>query len=170
MIHRRPPPLPSQKHRLGKGGIGLIILMTLIGALVPFGLPTLLICLGLIPTIIALFTDMDPEKSTTAAVGFMNVAGVAPFLIELWSKGQSMETAVRIVHNPTTWIVMFGAAAVGQLIIFVVPPIISAYTIGRLENRLKTLREGQVQLRDVWGPHVADVTALEYVRHQNGGT
>lgn len=158
----------SDRARQGKGGFGLILIMTLVGALVPFGLPTLLICIGLLPTMIALFVDTDAEKSSTAAVGFMNVAGVAPFLIELWSKGQSMEAAVQIVRQPMTWLVMFGAAGIGQLILFVVPPFVAAFTVGRLESRLKVLQEAQTQLRDIWGPHVADVTSLEYVRNQNG--
>ncbi len=103
-----------------KGGFKFIVLMMLIGALVPFGAPTLLVCSGMLPTLIALITDTDERKSAAATVGFLNAAGVAPFLIELWQKDQTLPAAIGIMKDPMTWIVMLGSAALGHLILYAV--------------------------------------------------
>lgn len=158
----------TQPHQRGTGKFKVILIMSIVGAIVPFGLPTLLVCTGLIPTLVALYTDTDPEKSTTTTVGFMNLAGVLPFLVDLWQKGQTMSVALSIVREPRSWVIMFGAAAIGQLFLYIIPPIIASTTIARLESRLNTLKEGIEQLRTIWGPEVATTLPIDQVRKQTG--
>lgn len=150
------------------GGFKIIFLMTLIGCLVPFGVPTLLICLGFLPTLVALFTDTDPRRSGVACIAYMNLAGVFPYLVELWQKGQNMEVAVAIIRNPMSWAVMLGAAGIGQLILYLVPPIVASVVSINQENRLKTLHEGLKELEKVWGPDVGTMAPLDIVRHNKG--
>ena len=149
-----------------KGGVRFILLMIIVGSLVPFGIPTLLFCFGFIPTLVALFTDNDPRKPVLTAIGFMNMAGVAPFVIELWQKGQTMDAALGILRKPDTWLVMFGAAGIGQLLLYAVPPAMAMLTVNRIESRLKTLREGMEQLKAIWGPDVASTKPLNLIRKQ----
>lgn len=151
-----------------KGGVKTILLMIIIGCLVPFGLPTLIVCTGLIPTIVALFTDTDENRSSLATVGYLNFAGVLPFLIDLWQKGQTMEAAVTIIRDPSSWVVMLGAAGVGHLILYVVPPIIASIILINQEGRLKTLREGMTQLEAIWGPDVGTAAPIADVLHARG--
>jgi hypothetical protein len=151
----------------GKGGARFILLMVILGALAPFGAPTLLVCLGLLPMLIALFTDTDPRKSAFITIGFLNIAGVTPFIIELWQRGQTMEAAMGIMRQPVTWLVMFGAAAIGQLLLYTIPPAMAMMTISRIENRLKTLRDGLKELKAIWGSDVATSKPLELVRKQD---
>lgn len=147
-----------------KGGLLFFCIMIIVGAIVPFGLPTLLLCLGLLPTLVALITDTDPKKSAAAAIGFLNVAGVAPFILELWEKGQTMENAMQIVLDSTTWLIMLGAAALGQLLIYAVPPVVASMTLMKLEARLRLLRDGLSQLKEIWGPDVATHKAVDQVQ------
>lgn len=151
-----------------KGGGKLIFFMILLGCLVPFGVPTLLICLGLLPTLVALFTDTDQSRSGLATIGYLNLAGVLPFLIELWQKGQTMEAAMAILRDPLTWVIMLGSAGIGQLILFTVPTLVSSMVLMRQEMRLRTLREGVKQLETVWGPDVTNALPLESVRQHKG--
>ncbi len=155
---------PKKAETAGKSGTKFIVLMIVIGALVPFGAPTLLICLGLLPTLVALFTETDPNKSGLITVGFLNVAGVLPFIIELWTKGHSLEEAFRILSDPLSWIVMFGAAAMGQLILYAVPTAMAMMAVNRMEARLRILREGLEQLKAIWGPDVATNKPVDLVR------
>ncbi len=156
---------PSTKK---KGGGKLIFFMIILGCLVPFGVPTLIVCVGLLPTLVALFTDTDQNRSGLATIGYLNLAGVLPFLIELWQNGQTMEAALRIVRDPFSWVVMFGAAGVGHLMLYTIPPIVTSMVLMKQESRLRTLREGVQQLEAIWGPDVANVLPLESVRQHKG--
>jgi hypothetical protein len=151
----------------GGGGVRFILIMIVMGALVPFGAPTLLLCLGFLPTLVALFTDTDPGKPSLTAIGFLNVAGVAPFIIELWQKGQTLENAIHIMRQPATWLIMFGAAAIGQLLLYAVPTAIAMLTVSRMEARLRTLREGLQHLQAIWGPDVAGAKSIEEIRKRD---
>lgn len=145
-----------------------IFFMVLLGCFVPFGIPTLLVCVGLLPTVVALFTDTEVHRSKLATIGYMNFAGVLPFLIELWQKGQTMEAAAAIVYNPSSWVVMLGAAGVGHLILYAVPPVIASVIIINQESRLQTLKQGLQELENIWGPDVGTMAPLDTVRHNKG--
>ncbi len=151
-----------------KGGAKLILFMILLGCVVPFGVPTLLVCLGLLPTLVALVTDADEKRSSLATIGYLNFAGVLPFLVELWQKGQTMEAAWAIVRDPFSWVVMFGAAGVGHLILYTVPAIVASMVLMKQESRLRTLREGIAQLEAIWGADVTNALPLEIVRQHKG--
>ncbi|MDD2324735.1 MAG: hypothetical protein PHW63_01795 [Alphaproteobacteria bacterium] len=151
-----------------KGGGKTVLLMTLFGCFVPFGLPTLVVCLGLTPTLVALLTDTDERRSELAAVGYLNFAGVLPFMVELWQHGQTMEFALSIMGQSTTWAVMLGAAGLGHLILYLVPPIVGSVVRINQESRLRTLKEGTAQLEAIWGPDVATESSLSEVLHNRG--
>lgn len=151
----------------GKGALGFILFMIVLGALAPVLAPTLLVCLGLLPSLVALFTDTDPRRSAFMTIGFLNLAGVVPFVIDLWQQGQTMENALHIVRQPLTWLVMFGAAGIGQLLLFSVPAAMTMMAVARMEARLKTLREALVELKTVWGDDVATATPLDAIRQKD---
>jgi hypothetical protein len=153
----------GKSKRKGSGLLGLVFFLILL----PFIFPTFLVCLGLAPTLVAAFTDDDPDKSRTICVGSVNFAGVFPFLLDLWQKGQTMPAAVSIILNPESWLIMLGAAAIGYLILFTIPPMAAFYAQNQAQNRLAKLEESLNQLKGIWGPEVATNEGLEQVRHQN---
>ena len=146
------------------GGGKLVIFMVIIGCVIPFGVPTLLVCLGLTPTIVALLTDTEESHSSLATIGYLNFAGVLPFLIDLWQNGQTMEAALKIVFDPLSWAIMLGAAGIGHLILYAVPPVIASVILINQESRLRTLREGIQQLEAIWGADVTGNTPLDVVK------
>ncbi len=147
-----------------RGKFGFYMVMILMGIMAPFILPTLaLIMAGMLPTVVAIFVDQDREKSSTAAIGAMNCAGLTPFIIDLWVSGQSMDNVVRLLSESSTWLVMLGAAGIGQLIVFAVPQALATLTLARAETRLKTLKANLEQLKTVWGPDVATTRPIEKI-------
>lgn len=150
----------------GGGMVGFILLMICLGAsFIPL-LPTYLLLVGMFPTLVALFIDTDPHKSSAQAVGTMNAAGVAPFVIELWQKGQTMEHSLYILSQPETWLVMLGAAALGQLILFAVPHAIASMALARAEARLGILKGNLEKLKAIWGPDVSTTKSLNKIMHE----
>lgn len=168
MADKKKEPAKQGAPKKKGGSAKLFFFMVLFGCLVPFGLPTLLVSLGMLPTLVALFTDTEANRSRLATVGYLNLAGVLPFLIELWEKGQTMEIALHIVRDPFSWVVMLGAAGVGHLILFAVPQMIGSFILNRQEGRLRTLKDGQQQLEAIWGPDVANALPLDTVMEHKG--
>jgi hypothetical protein len=145
------------------GGFGFILSMILIGMAVPFCLPSILLLVGMLPTLVVLFTETDRKGSSVAAVGAMNAAGIVPFVIDLWQKGQTTENALLILQDSQTWLVMLGSAAVGQLILYAVPQAIASMTSARAETRIDLLKDNLEILKRTWGPEVATTKPLEKV-------
>jgi hypothetical protein len=146
------------------GKFSFFFFMILFGASVPFLLPTLtLFLLGMLPTLVALVADKDRHKSSAAAVGAMNAAGITPFVIDLWSKGQTMENVFQILREPSSWLVMLGAAGVGQLIFFAVPQAVALLWLARSEARLKVLRKNLESLKDSWGADIGAAKPLDKI-------
>lgn len=146
-LGRRPP------RRSGGGGALLLLLL-----LAPAGLmmmPTsVLVLAGLAPTFVAYLIDRDPEKSAALTVGAMNLCGVAPFVVRLWQRGHEMSMTLRMLADPGTWLVMFGAAAIGWLMYFFIPQIVAAVMNLRNQSKIKELEERRSMLVADWGADV----------------
>ncbi len=159
---RRPPPPPAPapqsgpapRRRRGAGGLLIVFLFALPGAAL-FLPTTLLVMVGLVPTLVALIVDRDAEKFAAITVGPVNFCGVLPAALALWQGAHSVDRAMTILAEPAYWLVMYGAAAAGWLIYFSVPPAVGAYLAHRNEVEIERLTEHQERLVEEWGPEVA---------------
>ena len=133
-----------------------VIFIAIIAGVAAFTLPTVLILgIGMLPTIAAMISDRRKEKYATLCVGAMNFTGVLPFIVRLWTEEHSYEHAFRVIGSPVTWLVMYGAAALGWAIYFVAPGIVGMFIGMRTEQRIQRLRRRQRDLVEEWGPGVA---------------
>jgi len=154
----------GEKPKKKGGKAGFILVLILFGLSAPFMMPTwTLVLIGMLPTFVALITDYDPQKSSTGAVGSMNFAGLTPFILDLWMKGQTMENAMHILRQSSSWLIILGAAAVGQMIVFAVPQAMTSLTFAHAESRLKILKKNLEQLQASWGPEVATTKPLDKI-------
>jgi hypothetical protein len=156
---------PAGKAPKKKGGkASFVLILILFGVSAPLLMPTwTLVLIGMLPTFVALITDNDPQKSSTGAVGAMNFAGLAPFILDLWMKGQTMENAMHVLRESSSWLIILGAAAVGQMIVFAVPQAMTSLTLAHAESRLKILKKNLEQLQVSWGPDVANTKPLDKI-------
>jgi hypothetical protein len=159
----KPKPQPADMPVKKKGGKFKFILVLIVAcAAMPFTLPSILLLLaGFAPTYVAFATDDDPEKSGATCVGAMNLAGIVPFLIDLWEKGQTQENALRILTDSSAWVVILGAAAIGQLVVYAVPQAIATLSLTNADARVKGLRKNLELLKESWGQEVAAVKSAE---------
>jgi hypothetical protein len=124
-------------------------------AFVPLGalmLPTtIMVVVGMIPTIVAFVIDRDPEKSAGMTVGSMNLCGVMPFLISLWQGGHTIDLAVQTLLHPFPYMMMYGAAAVGWLLYYGIPPMVAGGLAMRDTARSRDLDKKREALVEEWG-------------------
>ena len=145
-------PAPRRKSRLRLSHImttGLVLLMAMM-----FVPTSLLVALGFLPTVAAFIFDQDPKRSITTAVGLMNGSGTVPFVIELWRHGQTMDRSIALLHDPVTWLVMYGAASIGWLICFIVPHAVQLVLAQRARLQIAAHEDRQAELRKVWGEEI----------------
>lgn len=147
----------STTRRDAAGGIALLLVLLPLGIVV---LPTtVLMGVGLIPTLVAAVVDRDPEKSAALTVGAMNLCGVMPFAIELWQSGHLLEQSLGLLATPYTWLVMYGAAAIGWGFYFAIPPLVAGFVTMRDEDKARRLEQDRDALVEEWGPEVAGLPA-----------
>ncbi|MFV3077522.1 hypothetical protein [Niveispirillum fermenti] len=137
-----------------RSGSALLLLLLLMPAGLMMMPTSVLLLAGLAPTIVAYMIDRDPEKSAALTVGAMNLCGIAPFAVQLWQQGHEMGVTLRLLAEPGTWLVMFGAAAIGWLMYFFIPQIVAAIVTLRAQSRIRELEERRSVLVADWGTDV----------------
>lgn len=130
-----------------------VLLLPLAALLLP---STLVLLIGILPTLAAYLVDRPPGRGLTTSVGLLNVCGTLPALAELWRGGHSMVQANAVLGEPFLWLVAYGAAGVGWLIVLMLPPLLRTYYALTTESRVKVLEQRQEYLREVWGPEVTE--------------
>jgi hypothetical protein len=130
----------------------LSLVMVLAAAFLPMA--AVIFC-GMLPTAIAYMTDRDPHKHAALTVGGLNFCGVAPFMIALWQKGNSMDAALSLLAHPVAWLVMLGGAGLGWMIYFSVPPAVAAVVVRLNQAKAAGLEERKKKLADLWDPPLA---------------
>lgn len=120
--------------------------------------PTLcLVGLGMLPTLAAYIAERARQKSPAFTVGFLNLSGCLPLVVELWSRGQTFDAIGPMMHFGIGWLSAYGAAAIGWLLHFVTPPLVASYLGVASRTRIAMLRNGQKHLIEAWGEEVADL-------------
>jgi hypothetical protein len=154
--------MTKTKKSKGGSGIGgqLRGVFMLIAAII-FMPTTILLLLGMIPTIVVAVIDRSGKGTKSLTIGSMNLAGCSPFLIELWSNGHTAELAVSIVTNPLSMSVMWGASLVGYLINWAMSGIVATVMTKRGKVRIKDIKKKKARMIERWGIEVTGEIPLD---------
>lgn len=122
---------------------------------------TVLLAVGMLPTLVAALVDRSRRKTRAITVGAINLAGCTPFLLDMWTQGQSFEKAVSIIMDPTAIIVMYAAAAVGYMIDWAMSGIVASVLFQRGLARQQEIEKRQQELVVRWGQEVTGSIPLD---------
>ena len=123
-----------------------------------FSLPSLIVLsVGLLPTGVAFIIDRSDHKSGTFCVGGMNLTGVLPFIIKLWSGTHTVAAAIEIISDIFSLLIMYAAAGFGWMMFLAIPPVIQSFLAVISQTRLKVLRANQKKIIEEWGPEVVAI-------------
>ncbi|MEO5373962.1 MAG: acyl-CoA synthetase [Alphaproteobacteria bacterium] len=140
----------------GGGGAQKLLLLMFAAPLLFMLLPTLiLLFFAMLPTSAAYMVERGPVRYGWICVGGLNFAGTAPYLLNLWFKGQNIENVFKILGDMLTLIIIYGASAFGWLLFVAVPPVVGVFMSLNAGRRVAKLRATQRRLVDTWGPEVA---------------
>ena len=144
----------KQPKKGGGFGYKLLGFLLLILGLILLPSATLLVA-GMMPTLVAFMTDSDRRKTSAISVGTINFCGVMPFEITLWEGANTMAQVGQMLRNVETWAVMYGAAVIGAVIYYAVPPVVGGFISLQSAARVGELERRQAQLREAWGDEVS---------------
>jgi hypothetical protein len=124
-------------------------------ALVPFSLPTLLLLfVGMLPTLAAVFLERGTAKQAWVSVGGLNFAGLSNWLLNLWFAHHTLNYAVAQLKTITPLLVAYLTAALGWALYLAMPPLVNAVTAVTSRRRVISLAADQRKLVEQWGEEV----------------
>lgn len=146
----------------GQAGFKVMLVSISLGALLFAALPTaLLLMVGLTPTLVALIVDVTPGRYLTKCVAGVNIAGTSPFIYQLWSGINDMSSAMRIIGDPFSWLVIYAAAGIGWLLFLGLPGVVQVVQTLNADRRINMLRERQSELLEEWGDSIRPKTEAQ---------
>ncbi|HLJ21700.1 MAG TPA: hypothetical protein VKU84_15950 [Stellaceae bacterium] len=141
--------------RVARHSASATIAITLVAVLAVTALPLCILLLsGLVPTMVATVIDRYRAKYLTRAVGFMNLAGLTPLVVQLWSTGLSMDGVFTILSRPVNWLMMYGAAGIGWVLFLGMPSLARVFVDIRADQLERELKARAKQLVQEWGEEV----------------
>ncbi|PJB71097.1 MAG: hypothetical protein CO093_06045 [Alphaproteobacteria bacterium CG_4_9_14_3_um_filter_47_13] len=135
-------------------GRGQVIGIACFFTAIVFAPTTIVLFIGMIPTIVAALLDRSDKGAKALTVGAMNLAGCTPFLIDLWIRSHTPEMAIKIIADPLTIIVIYSAAGIGYLISWSMSGIVGTIMVQRSVSRMKDIEKRQEALVERWGQEV----------------
>jgi len=137
----------------------LIIVFVLMSIL--FSALAVIFAIGMIPTLVSLIVDRTKDKIRTLTIASMNFAGCVPFAVEVFNKGNNIETAITYIAEPRTIVVIYFAAAMGYLIDWAVTGIVSSMALQKAKKRLLEIEQEKNNLVERWGLEVSGTIPID---------
>jgi hypothetical protein len=157
MMAKPPKPTRGPKARVAGSNRSVVWLSGLAcGALVAIAPGIATVAAGLLaPGIIALKLDRDPGRPVARTILTCGLAGCVHPVITLWNTGQSFDTALAIVTDPTRLGLAWSAAAAGWLLTQITPLAVRAALEAAALARSARLRNARSRIAEAWGIEVA---------------
>ena len=148
---------PPRKVQTGRGNLWALMLLTFVGVVAAaLEFPTFIIlACGMPPALVAALIDDKPGCHASTCVLTASLAGIVPVLIALWSGGNSIVMAMMLMSDVYVWFGMYGAAAVGWMLLWACPVFAEIGLVIAATQRINKLRSYQKRLIAEWGDVVA---------------
>ncbi len=122
---------------------------------------TVLLTIGMLPTMVASFVDNSKEKMLGLTIGAMNLAGCTPFVLQLWTGSHTMPSAIEILSDPFTIVVMYFAAGIGYMIEWSFTGMVAIFMTEKAKARLEEIEKECTELERTWGREVTGQIKLD---------
>jgi hypothetical protein len=141
------------RRNTGSAAITLTVIVASVLALTALPLCLMLLA-GLLPTGVAVVVDRHRRRYLARTVGAMNLAGVAPGALRMWEGGIDFTSLQQVIESPMNWLIMYGAAGIGWVLYFCVPPIVAMVVEVKVDETKRRLEGRAKVLVEEWGEEV----------------
>jgi hypothetical protein len=151
------PPKPGarkpRRQNTGSAVVTLTVIVVVVLAMTALPL-CILVVAGTLPTVVAALVDRHQRRYLARTVGAMNLAGVLPGALHMWESGITFASLQQVIDSPYNWLVMYGAAAVGWVLYFCVPPVVAMVVEIKVDESKRRLEARAKALIEEWGEEV----------------
>jgi len=141
-----------------QGRVLLIVFM--LTALVFYKI-TILLLIGMLPTIAVRLVDKTPDRTKVLTVGFMNFAGCFPYCLQIFDKAHQSANVLFVLANPLNIVIMYAAAVLGYIIEWGIVGFVATIMVQRGRQRLVDIKKTQENIVKKWGPEVTGDMQLD---------
>lgn len=129
-----------------------LVFVLSVGVVLAIATPaSMILAMGLLPTLVAYLTDRDPEGYAAVTVGGFSFAALVPFLLTFWEGPHTLSAALAITIDVTTLVVVYAAAAIGWVLYLWMPAIAAVYLKMSADSRTQNMQREQEHLIKEWG-------------------
>jgi len=146
-------PVSSELHGISVAGkaIGLMVMIWLISiSYYAFAF----FMLGMLPAILAIIVDKGAGRFGSQTISACNFIGILPFLFDIGVNYEKSIAATEAMKDPYTWMIIYGFAIIGLMLIYVLPNITAIIFTIKAESKLKRLTQEQEKIANEWGDQV----------------
>lgn len=144
---------PVRRKMKGRNKALLIIFSLLAMAFLRTGFVFLLI--AMLPSIVAYYLDQSEARYRFKTVFYCNFSGVMPYLGQMLVHGPSSSTLHEIMGSLSTWMIIYGAACMGCILISVTPMIAQGFISSIHNTQVSRLQRNQKNIESEWGKEVS---------------
>ena len=157
----------AQKSLIARLGVSPIAFIITIVIAIIF-LPTFILMLGgMVPSMVGYILDDTKKKSKAKAVAYLNLSGCFMVGMELWTGDNSVDAALEVFFQPVNWVIMYGMAMFGWILIRSLNPFIVTYLRLNYQVQQRNLRARRKYLLNEWGEAVTTVSATDGFIYDN---
>ncbi len=117
--------------------------------------------IGMLPCIVAYYMDISKYRYTFKTIFAANMSGMMPFITKLLAHGPSSTALQEIMGNGFNWVVIYGSAIVGWLLILLCPMIAQVMVAGVNQTHYMRYDLLRKKLESEWGDEVKQFSADE---------
>lgn len=141
----------------GKGGklSFLLLILLSLALIVVIKHSFIFLMIGMMPSIISYLIDPHPRKLRYKIIRNFNLAGVLPSAIGLVQQGNTIAAVHGALSNPYSWAMMYGAAVIGFLIVWLAPAICYLMLELSSASQINRLKKAQETLQEEWGTGIS---------------
>jgi hypothetical protein len=148
--------IPRGRAPARRGFDWTVLLAVLATAMAVAALPLcMILAAGLLPTAVAAVVDRLPGRYLPRTVGPTNLAGTALPVLTLFRNDFSISGALHVLMDPHNWLIMYGGAAIGWGLHWVMPQIAHVTLDMIAKQTEQRLRRRADQLVGEWGAEVS---------------
>lgn len=112
----------------------------------------IIIIIGILPSVVAISVDTEPEHYLSKIVTIFNVVGMFPYLINILFMMENIDNVTfNILSTPYIWFSIYLCAAFGWVIYICVPRIAYHFINLNIESKSKKLEKDLEEIMDEWG-------------------
>ena len=135
-----------------KPALLLVLLLPAAALMAPLAI---VLVAAMVPSLVARLVDASPGRYLTFTVSSFNLVGALYFVNQVFTMGNSLDAAGRVLQDSIGWLAALSGAGCGWLLFLAMPPLIAKMAEAQSALRMRRVHRDQSQLVSEWGEGVA---------------